>query len=49
MILTDPYNFQGEHFDMTDMKIDQLKKYLSKYAYQSTKKEKKVELVKLTP
>ena len=33
MVLTDPYNFQGEIYDMTDKKIDQLKKYLSKYAY----------------
>ena len=48
MVLTDPYNFEGETYDMTDMKIDQLKKYLSKYAYAQTKKEKKAELIKLT-
>ena len=32
---------------MTDIKIDQLKKFLSTFAYKSAKVEKKVELVHL--
>jgi len=33
----------GEKFDnLAEMKIDQIKKFLSKYAYMETKKEEKV-------
>lgn len=48
MVLTDPHAFKGEIYDMKEMKIDQLKKFLSAYAYQKTNKEKKAELIKLT-
>jgi len=33
MVLTDPLNHKGEIYDMKEMKIDQLKKFLSTYAY----------------
>jgi len=48
MVLTDPHNFKGEVYDMKEMKIDQLKKFLSTYAYAKTNKEKKAELIQLT-
>ena len=40
MVLTDPTGYKGEVYDMKEMKIDQLKKFLSTYAFQQTKKEK---------
>ena len=33
LVLTDPYNYQGEVYDSNEMKIDQLKKFLSNFAY----------------
>lgn len=48
LALTEPQNYVGEVYDTTEMKIDQLKKWLSNYAYQTVKVEKKVELHKLT-
>ena len=50
LALTEPTNFVGEKFDnLAEMKIDQIKKFLSKYAYMETKKEEKVlELHQLT-
>jgi hypothetical protein len=43
LALTEPTNFVGEKFDnLAEMKIDQIKKFLSKYAYMETKKEEKV-------
>lgn len=43
MALTDPHNYGAELFDnLAEMKIDQIKKFLSKYAYKETKKEEKV-------
>ena len=43
LALTDPSNFGAEVFDnLAEMKIDQIKKFLSKYAYKETKKEEKV-------
>jgi len=46
--LTDPYTYQGEKFDSGELKIDQLKKFLSTYAYKEVKVEKKIELHQLT-
>lgn len=41
--MTEPTNFVGEKFDnLAEMKIDQIKKFLSKYAYKESKKEEKV-------
>jgi|TARA_B110001450_G_scaffold252932_1_gene275507 hypothetical protein len=34
MVLSDPVGYKGEVYDMADMKIDQLKKFLSTYAFQ---------------
>ena len=48
MALTDPHNFAGEVYETEEIKIDQFKKFLSNYAYQSTKQEKKAELHHLT-
>jgi len=47
MVLTEPAGYKGEVYDMKEMKIDQLKKFLSTYAFQQTKKEKTQELTKL--
>ena len=34
MVLSDPHNYKGEVYDInSEMKIDQLKKFLAKYAY----------------
>ena len=44
MALTDPNNYAGEIYDTNEMKIDQLKKFLSTYAYRrDEKKEKKLQ------
>lgn len=49
LALTDPANYVGEKYDVkNEMKIDQLKKFLSNYAYKTTKVEKKMELYHLT-
>ena len=48
MVITDATGYQGETYNMTDIKIDQLKKFLSVHAYASKKQAKKAELVKLT-
>jgi len=47
MVLSDPTAYKGEVYEMTEMKIDQLKKFLSTYAFQQPKKEKTQELTKL--
>ena len=46
--LTDPYSYQGDKFDSGELKIDQIKKFMSTYAYKEVKVEKKIELHKLT-
>ena len=46
--LTDPYAYQGETFDGEELKIDQLKKFLSVYANREVKVEKKIQMHKLT-
>ena len=33
MVLTDPLDYKGEIYDMQELKIDQLKKFLSAYAF----------------
>lgn len=48
MALTEPTTYVGEVYDTAEMKIDQLKKWLSNYAYQTVKVEKKLEMHKLT-
>lgn len=48
LALTDPLNYVGERYETTEMKIDQLKKFLSNYAYRQNKVEKKLELHHLT-
>ena len=48
LALTDPASYVGEVYDTAEMKIDQLKKWLSNYAYQTVTVEKKLELHKLT-
>jgi hypothetical protein len=47
MALTDPDGFAGEVFE-GEMKVDQLTKFISTYAYQTPKKLQKVEFVELT-
>lgn len=42
MALTDPTNYIGETYDTKEMKIDQLKKFLSAYAFQRNEKKAKV-------
>jgi len=45
LALTDPLNYQGEAYEnIKEANIDQLKKFLSNYAYADNKKEKKLEL-----
>lgn len=48
LVITDPYNYVGEVYDSNEMKIDQLKKFLSNFAYSTPKMEKKVEFNLLT-
>lgn len=48
LALTDPFSYQGEKFESGDLKIDQLKKFISNYAYQEVKIEKKINMNKLT-
>lgn len=48
MALTDPYSHTGEKFESGELKIDQLKKFLSTYAYREVKIEKKIQMHKLT-
>jgi hypothetical protein len=48
MVLTDPEGFKGEIYDMKEIKIDQLKKFLSTNAFRQPKKEKAQELTKLS-
>ena len=38
MALTDPNSFTGDIYDTNEMKIDQLKKFLSAYAYHRNEK-----------
>lgn len=38
MALTDPNGYSGDTYDTSDMKIDQLKKFLSKYAFNRNEK-----------
>lgn len=40
MALTDPTDYKGEVYDMKEMKIDQLKKFLGSHAHQTPKREK---------
>jgi hypothetical protein len=39
--LTDATAYTGEKYDSAEIKIDQLKKYLSRYAHSEVKIEKK--------
>lgn len=48
LALTDPYSHSGEKFESGELKIDQLKKFLSTYAYREVKVEKKIQMHKLT-
>lgn len=34
MVVTDPFTYTGEIYDMNEIKVDQLQKFLSKFAYQ---------------
>ena len=47
LALTDPYGYVGEPYDSSELKIDQLKKFLSTYAYREVKVEKKIQMHKL--
>lgn len=47
LALTDPESFSGEIFE-GDLKVDQLTKFISTYAYQTPKKVAKTEFVELT-
>ena len=49
MALTDPLNHQGEVYDTKEMKIDQLKKWLSNHSLQTVKVDKAVEFVEFSP
>lgn len=42
MALTDPTNYAGEIYNTNEMKIDQLKKFLSAYAFNRAEKKEKV-------
>ena len=42
LALTDPYNYKGEIYETAEMKIDQLKKFLSNYAFSQKKQEKRI-------
>lgn len=44
LALTDPFAFKGEKYDSSELKIDQLKKYLNTYAYREVKIEKKIQM-----
>ena len=46
--MTDPYAYAGEKYESGEMKIDQLKKFMSTYAYREVKIEKKIQMHKLT-
>lgn len=49
MVVTDPYEYKGDLYDMTDIKIDQLQKFLSTYSSsQMPKVEKEKKFEKLT-
>lgn len=48
LVVTDPFNHKGEPYDMTDIKIDQLEKFLRGHAYSSAKTEKVKLFQKLT-
>ena len=48
LALTDPFAYSGEKYESTEMKIDQLKKFLSTYAYREVKVEKKIQMHHLT-
>jgi hypothetical protein len=47
-VVTDEYGYSGESYDLKDIKIDQLKKFLNTFAYSQKKVEKKAELTQLT-
>ena len=40
MALTHPDAYKGERYESAEIKIDQLRKFLSTYAYREVKKEK---------
>lgn len=48
LALTDPYAHTGEIYESEELKIDQLKKFLSTYAHREVKIEKKIQMQKLT-
>lgn len=49
MVVTDPYEYKGDLYDMNDIKIDQLQKFLSTYSSsQMPKVEKEKKFEKLT-
>jgi len=48
MALTEPYAYKGERYESAEIKIDQLRKFLSTYAYREVKKEKTMEMHQLT-
>ena len=47
LALTDPHAYAGEPYDSSELKIDQLKKFMSTYAYREVKIEKKIQMQKL--
>ena len=47
VVITDPFDYTSDTFN-EEFKIDQLNKFLNKYAYSSPKVEKKLEVVELT-
>ena len=44
MVVKDEFEYTGESYNMTNIKIDQLKKFLNTFAYSQKKVEKKAEL-----
>lgn len=42
MAITDPMSYSGDIYDTNEMKIDQLKKFLSAYAFKRNEKKEKV-------
>lgn len=42
LALTEPHAYKGEKYESAEIKIDQLRKFLSTYAYREVKKEKTI-------
>ena len=47
LVISDPFTHQGETYNMSELKIDQLHKFLSTHAYSKPTFEKKLELAHL--